>query len=364
MPKARILLVNVGTALGGAEAYIERLTALLSDHAELFALCANARLAQRLQESGVTVFVMPLMESRRIFRYTKYLEIALLMPYLLVRYQIPIAHFNGYQTSFLLAATRILGVFTIITPHHLPRQPWLQAWYKLTARAANFAVNVSETVNREHRKLLPSVRTAVIPNWIPELPDFTDARLPVANKQLLFVGRLVGNKGLPILLESIREFGGGVRLLVSGQGPLRDSLETQTRDLPVEFLGYAPDLSRLYAQVDALVVPSLGPEGSCLVALEAMAHGLPCIMSDLPVFKEIADDGRAALIFRAGDSRDLSKIIRYLYSNSAEVTCVRRHARKLIEQFYSVTAVRGKYMSLFSDAKVVTGGRSTPASEE
>ena len=42
-----------------------------------------------------------------------------------------------------------------------------------------------------------------------------------------------------------------------------------------------------------------------MVALEAMSYGLPCVFSDLPVHSEITANGRAALLFHRGDSRDL-----------------------------------------------------------
>ena len=60
-------------------------------------------------------------------------------------------------------------------------------------------------------------------------------------------------------------------------------------------------------------MPSLGPEGFGLVTSEAMADGLPCLISDLAVHREITNDGSAAMLFRSGDVEDLKGKLRELY---------------------------------------------------
>ena len=52
-------------------------------------------------------------------------------------------------------------------------------------------------------------------------------------------------------------------------------------------------------------MPSMGPEGLPMTSLEAMAHGLPCIFSDLPVHHEITDHGKGAYLFRSGEVESL-----------------------------------------------------------
>jgi glycosyltransferase involved in cell wall biosynthesis len=60
------------------------------------------------------------------------------------------------------------------------------------------------------------------------------------------------------------------------------------------------------------VTPSLGPEGLPLVCLEAMSYGMACLFSDLPVHREVACGGSAALLFKLGDAADLREKLQTL----------------------------------------------------
>lgn len=352
---APILLVNVGTVFGGAEVYIARLASLLAGRVRMIAFCAHSRLADQLRAAGVIVFRLPMLPSRRINRAAKYLNALLAMIYLVLRYRIRFAHFNGYQTSYLIPIARLVGATSLITPHHLPDSGLFRWWYKVTARWADGAINVSCVMDQIHRELLPSLPSTMIPNWAPQPKDLPVLLSLTPKRRVLFIGRLVGNKGLSTLLDAIREFDRTMELLVCGEGPLREHYESQAKNLPVTFLGYAPELHRLYSEVDALVIPSLGPEGSCLVALDAMAYGLPCIMSDLPVFREIAENGKAAFLFEAGQTQDLVRAIRHLLTDREQTMLMAKYARSLVERKYSEHLVKSKYIALFS--KLQSGAR-------
>ena len=66
-----------------------------------------------------------------------------------------------------------------------------------------------------------------------------------------------------------------------------------------------------------MVTPSLGPEGSSLVTLEAMALGVPCLLSDLPVHREITREGTIAGLFRSGDAEDLAVQMEHMLLDEA-----------------------------------------------
>jgi glycosyltransferase involved in cell wall biosynthesis len=277
----------------------------------------------------------------------KYPLLFFVVVYAVLRYRIQTVHINGYHPAFMIAPARLLGRTTIVTPHHLPESPILLRWYAMNARWAHCAVNVSRVVDRQHRALLPRVRSQIIPNWMPYLPDHLPARPAEPTRRILFVGRLVANKGLPDLLDAIRALRGDVQLIVAGDGPLRGQYESQAAGLPVTFLGFHPDLTPLYRQVDALVVPSHGPEGSCLVALEAMAHGVPCILSDLPVYREIAEEGKTALLFPVGNATDLAAAVRGFFAANHLRTQLPIQAFCMLQRQYSLSAATGIYLQVF-----------------
>jgi len=103
---------------------------------------------------------------------------------------------------------------------------------------------------------------------------------------LCFAGRLDRQKGVDILIDAIArlEARADVQAWLLGDGPDRAALEARTRrngtDNLVRFLGYREDVRPVLRAADAFVLPSRY-EGMPLALLEAMAAGLPCIVSDV-----------------------------------------------------------------------------------
>ncbi len=140
---------------------------------------------------------------------------------------------------------------------------------------------------------------------------------------VLFVGRLVPYKGLPVLIDAVLELARAsvpTRLRIAGRGPERDPLEARVKAAGlgshVEFLGFVPDeeLGDLYRRADVVVVPSLGSmESSATTLEEAAACGTPVIGSRLPGASEsIPDDGARGILVPPGDSHALAEAIRRL----------------------------------------------------
>src|SRR5262249_21380152 len=98
----------------------------------------------------------------------------------------------------------------------------------------------------------------------------------------VFVGRLTREKGADVLLRALETPVGLGGLLVVGDGPERNALEAlATRvSLSVRFCGYHEDVSRFLAAADLFVQPSRS-EGLPFSLLEAMAHGLAVVCSDV-----------------------------------------------------------------------------------
>jgi glycogen(starch) synthase len=172
-------------------------------------------------------------------------------------------------------------------------------------------------------------RIAVIPNGIDpsELrpaADLQSLRRTFAaphEKLVLFVGRLVYEKGFQLALDalpSVLEGVENVRFLVAGSGTHEAELKAQAERLGLSehgsFLGWIGDdvLHSLYRIADLCVVPSIyEPFG--LVALEAMASGCPCIVADTGGLREVVPVGeRVGLRFNGGDAEHLGVMIERL----------------------------------------------------
>ncbi|CUH79410.1 glycosyltransferase family 4 protein [Tropicibacter naphthalenivorans] len=107
-------------------------------------------------------------------------------------------------------------------------------------------------------------------------------------QELLFVGRLAAVKGVPVLLEALKDLPTGWHLTVIGDGPDRAALETQAKGLNVDFLGYRSqaEVAEALAQTDVFVLPSFA-EGVPVVLMEAMASGVPVVTTQIAGVPEL-----------------------------------------------------------------------------
>ena len=144
-------------------------------------------------------------------------------------------------------------------------------------------------------------------------------------KLVLFVGRLVPKKGCIHLLRSMRRVQDqepSARLVIIGDGPLRASLETTSKDLRLrcEFLGGQPSavVKEWIRRANLLCIPSVtasdgGGEGLGMVILEAQAMGRPVVGFRSGGIPEALLDGVSGLLAPVGDEEKLaSHILRYL----------------------------------------------------
>jgi glycosyltransferase involved in cell wall biosynthesis len=148
------------------------------------------------------------------------------------------------------------------------------------------------------------------------------------------------------ILRALQQLG-DVSLTIVGEGPYRAQLEQEATQMDVHFTGFRPDPSRFYQDSTVFINPSSGPEGLPLVSLEAMAYGLPCIFSDLPVHREISAGGKAAALFTRGDSESLAHQLKLLLDNEGHRRQYGVAARQLVEQRYSRRVAGQQYIQAF-----------------
>jgi glycogen(starch) synthase len=247
-------------------------------------------------------------------------------------------------SAALAESARVPYVTTIHATEHGRHQGWVQeppqshihAVERWMARRAD-AMIVCSYYMREHVADIFDIderRIVVIPNGIDpsELRPAADlqslrAKFARPNEKLvLFVGRLVYEKGFQLALDALPgviERVEDVRFLVAGSGTHERELKQQAERLGLSghggFLGWIGDdvLHSLYRIADLCVVPSIyEPFG--LVALEAMASGCPCIVADTGGLREVVPVGeRVGLRFNGGDAEHLGVMIERLLVDEA-----------------------------------------------
>ncbi len=356
--KKRILLVSLGYEFGGVEAYLNNLVQLLEGKAEFFALCFQPELVKSLRARSVRVIHMP--RPPKTLKGLTFAIAALLLLPVVLYHRIDVVQINGYAEVILLLPARMLGCKAMSTRHltlDVTGAHWYNApgsflarfLYKTCARFANRVICVSNVVGQQIRQFVPEEKVSVIPNWLPRIearsaPAKTRDRSDI---RILFVGRLKKHKGLQLLLTALQ----GVRnveLTVVGDGDLRKEYESQASSLAkVNFVGFQSSTAAFFQAADIFVMPSLGPEGLPLVSLEGMAHGLPCLFSDLPVHKEITNDGEAAMLFASGDAESLRTRLMELMRDPVRRRLFAERGYQIIQERFSPAVAQRSYAQAF-----------------
>lgn len=150
---------------------------------------------------------------------------------------------------------------------------------------------------------------------------------------VLHVGRLAREKNLDVLIDAwlLARAALGPRALfvVAGEGPLARRIEER---LPfVRLLGFLPrpDLAKIYASADLCVFPS-HTETCGLVALEAMASGVPVIAADAGGFRESVRSGVSGLLVAPRDPRAYAAAITALIQDAPRRLALGAAARELV----------------------------------
>ena len=196
---------------------------------------------------------------------------------------------------------------------------------------------------------LPANAIDVVYNGVAETPAAVPApRSTAASLELLFVGRLVEQKNVAVLLRAMRRLAANgappVRLRVAGDGPLRGELEALRVAYGltdrVEMLGEREDVGALMASADAVVLPSLR-EGLSNVILEAMMAGRPVIASNVGGNPELVEHGVTGTLFANDEDEVLADAIATLAANPRTRERMGHTARRRAVDRYSIGAMVG-----------------------
>jgi glycosyltransferase involved in cell wall biosynthesis len=163
--------------------------------------------------------------------------------------------------------------------------------------------------------------------------------LPPSSRIVLTVGRLDLKKGYGDLASAIpkitREFP-DTRFVWVGEGQHRDILTQKIRQNGIEahvsFLGHRTDVPRLLKSADLFVFPT-HYEGMPFALLEAMAHNLPIVTSDVCGIPEIIEHRSQGLLFRGGDRDDLLKTLGWALRHPDQMQGLALNAKQRVQDF-------------------------------
>jgi len=175
----------------------------------------------------------------------------------------------------------------------------------------------------------------------------------------LFVGRLVGDKGINELVSTfgrLNEKYPDTRLLLVGSreenlDPLKaETLSAIAENDAIEELGpkYGDELLAYYAASDCFVLPSYR-EGFPNTVLEAGAMGLPCIVTDINGSREIVEDGKNGVVIPAKDADALYAAMEKILDDKTATAKMVENARPMIESRFEQGYVRKCLLEFYDE---------------
>jgi glycosyltransferase involved in cell wall biosynthesis len=151
-------------------------------------------------------------------------------------------------------------------------------------------------------------------------------------------------------IARLRDEGQRWKVLIIGDGPMRERIEREAAKLGVEgdvrITGFQSDVRSCLAACDVIALVSTAIETFSIAALEAMAMQRPMIMSDIGGAREQVVHGVHGLLFPAGDVTALADCLRECW-DGARTRQMGVAARQRVEREFSIKAMIDQYVALF-----------------
>ena len=231
---------------------------------------------------------------------------------------------------------------------------------KVALASSDKVIAVSKSVRKYMISLgVSPEKVYVIQNGV-DLEGFLPAKENSDSEKcnILFVGRLLPNKGLRYLIEAaqiiVTKSSKKVLFKIIGDGAHKEQFEEMIASKGLSdffvFLGKVPSISEIFQEGGIFVRPSL-TEGMPLTVLEAMASQLPIIASNVAGTSELIIQNETGLLVESGNVKQLAKAILSLVESPELAQRLGRNAREFIErkykERYSWDAVAASTLSVY-----------------
>lgn len=270
-----------------------------------------------------------------------------------------VVHFHAEGPCAMLWLPKLFGKRCVATIHGLDHQR--EKWNKLASTyimlgekcAVKFAdeiIVLSESVQNYFEDIYGR-KTRFIPNGVKKIEIksaglITEKYGLTKDSYILFLGRLVPEKGIRYLIEAFKDVQTDKKLIIAGGSSDTDEFANELKELAkgderIIFTGFVQgqELEELYSNAYIYTLPS-DLEGMPLSLLEAMSYGNCCIVSNISECTEVVED--KAMIFKKSDVSDLkirleeacnqSEMVKVLKNQATEFICSKYNWDKIVQE--------------------------------
>ncbi len=276
-----------------------------------------------------------------------------------------VIHIHAEGPAFFCWISRALGKRVIVTVHGLDwkREKWkggfgskyIHLGEKMAVKCAHEIIVLSRT-EQDYFKKVYGRETQFIPNGVNR-PEIVKAKLITEkfglekDMYILYLGRVVPEKGGHYLIEAFRRVKTDKKLVIAGgSSDTYDYIEKlrilASGDDRIIFTGFVQGkmLGELYSNAYIYVLPS-DLEGMPLSLLEAMSYGNCCLVSDIAECTEVVED--KAVLFKKSDIKELQEKLQRLCENKATVRKYKEGTADYICEKYKWENVVEKTVKLY-----------------
>ena len=237
--------------------------------------------------------------------------------------------------------------------YELPRA--MEPVTRAVLQRADAVVSVSQDLGDYLQNAMDVSKVTVIPNGV----DVNEFRPSYASRSALTffsISRLVPRKNVHILIAAVQRLaaeGEPVSLIVAGTGPEEERIRRLSEESAgvVRFIGFIDEERKrgVLNETDVFVQLSTR-EGLSIATLEALASGVPCVVSNLPGVREPIDAGRTG--WYVDDPENLESVVaalRRVLADRARLPEMKKACRAVAVERYSLEAMCDGYWKVFTD---------------
>lgn len=285
-----------------------------------------------------------------------------------IRSDYDVVHYHALGPSLLSFIPRVFGKKVVCTVHGLDwkREKWgavakktLKLGELCTAKFPNKTISVSETIKAYYNETYKN-NTVYIPNGVEEgsyvpAEEIVEKYGVKQGEYILFLARLVPEKGLHYLIEAYNKIKTDKKLVIAGGSSHTDDYVNEIKEMVKDnpniimtgFISGKP-LKELFSNAYLYVLPS-EIEGLPISLLEAMSYGQCCLVSNIEENIDVIKS--YGYSFESKNVDSLKQVLEQLLENEEMVQKVRNNVKEYVKEEYDWDRVASKtekvYQSLF-----------------